>query len=167
MRSDSDKDEHGPSDSGSHRSCNLGGTLDRCHLRLMALHCEVLVNHMNNEPRFIDFNSGEDVTEHVIRVDSQEESMRAKAEKFDQIVKDSQYWFSAFTQQHDIAFRAGRIAEAMRFASLGHEHHQVLKLAGIDVLCSCHYCQFAQELVQRSPEKMRLMAMCERVGDSE
>jgi len=89
-----------------------------------------------------------------------------KSIRFDEIVLASKHYFEAFSAEHRMALKKSQqpgihrddlrrhVNDAQRFAALSHEHYQVLKIAGVDVVCDCAYCQFSAELIAESPERM-------------
>jgi|SRR6185503_5477630 len=110
-------------------------------------------------------------------------SDRAARRRLDDIVFQSRHYFNAWLAEHDIAVQDLKDLEALgfeglavtvqkiqlrerarHFASMSHEHFQVLKLAGVEDLpvCGCQYCQYASELVNTSPEAARRCEQVER-----
>ncbi len=92
-----------------------------------------------------------------------------KAIRFDEIVLASRHYFAAFNNEHRLALKLSQqldldptmrrifTMDAQKFASLAHEHYQVLKLANVEDLpvCNCVFCGAVGELENESPERMR------------
>lgn len=112
-----------------------------------------------------------DLLEHIT-------ALSIKAIQRDAIVRSSLYYFEAFSKEHQNSIKrqnhpandrdeTRRYAEdAKRFAAYAHEHAHVLKLADVQVVCSCSYCEISGELLNESPERMvRERNVCAKVSE--
>lgn len=104
-----------------------------------------------------------------------------KAEQRDRMVANSTYWFH---EHQKLSRESLRYADQMtnpeikryqrdlakRHVVCSHEHYHVLKQAEIELACTCDYCKFSVELVNKSPEAMRRMKevdSCQRNGEGQ